>query len=260
MRSSTICSVCIISSIYTVVIQHIAPWWHVSISAISQNPWCIWNTNTRILKTKRYFGKIYRISFLHNFRTKIFCSNTNYDIVFITGRGRAMAQVVSHRPLTAKVRVPDRSIHVGFVVDKVALGQVSLRVLRFYPVSIIPPSLSKLISPGGCTICPLVAAVQRRLTPSKSIDQQQLAESHEHAQLKRENRVFQHCRLADTSLASDAKNFSWKSQWVDCVHRRRQCNIKMFGKDEKKGTMFSRKWLNINKEVAYRRTTSFLVL
>jgi hypothetical protein len=28
---------------------------------------------------------------------------------------------------------------VGFVVDKVALGQVSLRVLRFPPVSIIPP-------------------------------------------------------------------------------------------------------------------------
>jgi hypothetical protein len=41
------------------------------------------------------------------------------------------------------------SIHVGFVVDKVALGQVSLRVLRFSPVSIIPPSLSKLISSGG---------------------------------------------------------------------------------------------------------------
>jgi hypothetical protein len=62
------------------------------------------------------------------------------------------------------------SIHVGFVVDKVALGQVFLRVLRFSPVNIIPPSLSKLISSGGWTICPIVAAVQRRsLTPSKSI-------------------------------------------------------------------------------------------
>jgi branched-subunit amino acid transport protein len=29
-----------------------------------------------------------------------------------------------------------RSVHVGFVVDKVALGQVFLRVLRFSPVSI----------------------------------------------------------------------------------------------------------------------------
>jgi hypothetical protein len=33
------------------------------------------------------------------------------------------------------------SVHVGFVVDKVALRQVSLRVLRFYPVNFIPPVL-----------------------------------------------------------------------------------------------------------------------
>jgi hypothetical protein len=44
------------------------------------------------------------------------------------------------------------SIHVGIVVDKVALGQVFLRVLRFYTVIIIiPPSLSKLISGGQKT-------------------------------------------------------------------------------------------------------------
>jgi hypothetical protein len=42
---------------------------------------------------------------------------------------------------------------VGFVVDKVALGQVFLRVLRFSPVDIIPPSLSKLMSSGECVIC-----------------------------------------------------------------------------------------------------------
>jgi hypothetical protein len=30
--------------------------------------------------------------------------------------------------------------HVGFVVGKVALGQVYLRVLRFSPVNIIPPA------------------------------------------------------------------------------------------------------------------------
>jgi hypothetical protein len=45
------------------------------------------------------------------------------------------------------------SIHVGFVVDKVAVGQVFLPVLRFSPVDIIPPSLSKLISYGECVIC-----------------------------------------------------------------------------------------------------------
>jgi hypothetical protein len=33
------------------------------------------------------------------------------------------------------------SVHVGFVVDKVALGQVFPRVPRFSPVSFIPPVL-----------------------------------------------------------------------------------------------------------------------
>jgi hypothetical protein len=46
-----------------------------------------------------------------------------------------------------------RSIHVGFVVGKVALGQVFLRVLRCSPDNIIPPSLYKLISSGKCVIC-----------------------------------------------------------------------------------------------------------
>jgi hypothetical protein len=33
------------------------------------------------------------------------------------------------------------SVHVGFVVDKVALGQVSPRILLFSPVNFIPPVL-----------------------------------------------------------------------------------------------------------------------
>jgi hypothetical protein len=49
--------------------------------------------------------------------------------------GRAMAQAVSRQPLTAAARVNP----VGFVVQKVALGQVFLRVLRFSRVNIIPP-------------------------------------------------------------------------------------------------------------------------
>jgi hypothetical protein len=36
------------------------------------------------------------------------------------------------------------SIHVGFVVDKMALGQVFPRVLRFSPVNFIPPVLHNL--------------------------------------------------------------------------------------------------------------------
>jgi hypothetical protein len=39
------------------------------------------------------------------------------------------------------------SIHVGFMVDSVALGQVFLRVLRFSPVNIIPPLLHIHLSP-----------------------------------------------------------------------------------------------------------------
>jgi hypothetical protein len=47
-----------------------------------------------------------------------------------------MAQAVSRRPLTTKARgsVPGH-VHVRFVVDKVALGQVFLRVVGF-PLSI----------------------------------------------------------------------------------------------------------------------------
>jgi hypothetical protein len=48
------------------------------------------------------------------------------------------AQAVSRRPLTAEARVRSRVVHVGFMVDKVALGQVFLRVLRFSPVNFIP--------------------------------------------------------------------------------------------------------------------------
>jgi hypothetical protein len=37
------------------------------------------------------------------------------------------------------------TVHVGFVVDEAALGQVLLRVLRFSPANIIPPWVSTLI-------------------------------------------------------------------------------------------------------------------
>jgi hypothetical protein len=56
---------------------------------------------------------------------------------------RVMAQAVSRRPFTAAARVRAQVIPVGFVVDKVALGHVFLRVLRFSPISIIPPHFRK---------------------------------------------------------------------------------------------------------------------
>jgi hypothetical protein len=53
-----------------------------------------------------------------------------------------MAQAVSPRPLTAEVWV---RVRVEFLVEKVALGQIFLRVLLLSLVSIIPPWLSMLI-------------------------------------------------------------------------------------------------------------------
>jgi hypothetical protein len=55
-----------------------------------------------------------------------------------------------------------RSVHVGFVVDKVALRQVFLRVLRIsLSVSFHRGCLYSYMSPGGRTVGTLVAAVQR---------------------------------------------------------------------------------------------------
>jgi hypothetical protein len=50
-----------------------------------------------------------------------------------------MAQAVSRRPLTTEARFDVGSVHLGFVVDKVALGQGFSRVLRFSAVSFISP-------------------------------------------------------------------------------------------------------------------------
>jgi hypothetical protein len=53
--------------------------------------------------------------------------------------GRTIAQAVSRRPLTAEARGFSGSVHLGFVLDKVALGLDFLRVVLLYPVNIIPP-------------------------------------------------------------------------------------------------------------------------
>jgi hypothetical protein len=43
----------------------------------------------------------------------------------VSDEGLATSQAVSRRPLTAEARVAPGSIHVGFVVDKVALDRFS---------------------------------------------------------------------------------------------------------------------------------------
>jgi hypothetical protein len=42
-----------------------------------------------------------------------------------------MAHAVSRRPLIAEAGFAPGSVHVGFVLDKMATGQVYLRVLRY---------------------------------------------------------------------------------------------------------------------------------
>ena len=45
--------------------------------------------------------------------------------------GRAMAQTVIHRVLTADTRIQSQAVHVRFVVDKVAMGRFSPSTSRF---------------------------------------------------------------------------------------------------------------------------------
>jgi hypothetical protein len=60
-------------------------------------------------------------------------------LYYSTNKSCAVAQAVSRRPLTAAARVHAQVNPMGFVADKVALGQVFLRVLLFSPVNIILP-------------------------------------------------------------------------------------------------------------------------
>jgi hypothetical protein len=60
--------------------------------------------------------------------------------------GPVLSQAVSRLPLTAKFRVNLRSVHVTFVVDRVAVGLVFLRLLQFCRKTIIPPILHTHIS------------------------------------------------------------------------------------------------------------------
>jgi hypothetical protein len=52
---------------------------------------------------------------------------------------RAVAQAVCRSPLNTYARVHLQVNHVGFVLDKVALGEVIIRILRSSTVSVILP-------------------------------------------------------------------------------------------------------------------------
>ena len=55
----------------------------------------------------------------------------------VSPQGRSTAQAVSYRPLTPAAQIEPWPVHVRFVVDSVALRQVSFYVLRFNLVTII---------------------------------------------------------------------------------------------------------------------------
>jgi hypothetical protein len=64
--------------------------------------------------------------------------------------GNTVSSTTWHRQLVAGLSLQRQefvpsSVHVAFVVERVALGQVFLKVLQFYPINIIPPWLYILI-------------------------------------------------------------------------------------------------------------------
>jgi hypothetical protein len=61
---------------------------------------------------------------------------SNIDLKAVTWLRRLVAGLSPQRP-----EVDPGSVHVGFLVNKVALGQVFPRVLWFSPVNFIPPVL-----------------------------------------------------------------------------------------------------------------------
>jgi hypothetical protein len=68
--------------------------------------------------------------------------------------GRAMAQVVSRRPLTVEARVCTRVNPCGICGGQSGTGTGFSPSSSVFPCQyIIPPSLSKLISSGECVIC-----------------------------------------------------------------------------------------------------------
>jgi len=63
---------------------------------------------------------------------------------------RSTIRAVSRRTVTAEARFRSQ-VSLTFVVDRVALGQVFMPVLRFSPVSIVPPMLHTQLHPACCS-------------------------------------------------------------------------------------------------------------
>ena len=57
-----------------------------------------------------------------------------------------LAQAISASPSPWRLWLSPRAIHMGFLVDKLALGMVSLQVLGLSPLTTIPPMFHTHIS------------------------------------------------------------------------------------------------------------------
>jgi hypothetical protein len=80
-------------------------------------------------------------------------------------KGRAIAQAVSRRLPTAPARVEARSVHMGFVVDTVALGQVLSEYFSFHCQFLFHRLLhNHHLSSGASTIGQLVADIKSGLS------------------------------------------------------------------------------------------------
>jgi hypothetical protein len=88
---------------------------------------------------------IYTTFGLININKKYSFAGTVAEVMWVLSHD--IAQIVSRWLLTAEARVPARSVHVEFVLDEEALGQVSVRVV-LYPLS----ALLNRGSPHSCII------------------------------------------------------------------------------------------------------------
>jgi hypothetical protein len=82
----------------------------------------------------------------------------------------ASVQVVSRRPFTAKSWFSPRPVRVGFMVDKVLLGQVYFRVRRHVLISGIPPVFHNhaFICRWNYILLPISALSKKRLACNKT--------------------------------------------------------------------------------------------
>jgi hypothetical protein len=96
-----------------------------------------WHKNSPVQSVQNTF----KLHYLDSFPCSLVVYLKRLTVIKTISKDRAVAQAVISRSPTAPARFDPGSVRVGFVVDKVALGQVFPRELRFSNVSFILPVL-----------------------------------------------------------------------------------------------------------------------